>query len=61
MPCPPSDGFDFNQLYFLFMPQLMIIGFIFIVPSIVRGIVSEKETGIKASLYLFVKGELRRM
>ncbi|OXA45953.1 ATP-binding cassette sub-family A member 3 [Folsomia candida] len=58
MPCPPSDGFDFNQLYFLFMPQLMIIGFIFIVPSIVRGIVSEKETGIKASLYLF---ELMKM
>jgi hypothetical protein len=38
---------DFTQFYFILLPQLLVIGFIFIVPSTIRNVVSEKESGIK--------------
>jgi hypothetical protein len=48
MPYPPySAVFDFKQFYFIMLPQFLVLGFIFIVPSIIRNVVSEKETGIK--------------
>ena len=47
-PYPPySAVFDFKQVYFIMLPQFLVLGFIFIVPSIIRNVVSEKETGIK--------------
>lgn len=42
---------NFNQVYFIILPQFLVLGFIFIVPSIIRNIVSEKETGIKVYKY----------
>jgi hypothetical protein len=46
-PHPSYGDFDFNQVYFILLPQFLVLGFIFIIPSTVRAIVSEKETGIK--------------
>ncbi|CAL8083288.1 unnamed protein product [Orchesella dallaii] len=52
-PYPPyTISFDFNMLYFILLPQLFVLGFIFMVPSIIRAVVSEKETGIRELLKL---------
>jgi len=34
-------------MYFLMLPMVLVLGFIFIVPSVMRGVVNERETGIK--------------
>lgn len=45
-PYPPYfKAESFSNFYFIIFPQLFIIGFIFIVPSIVRNVVSERESG----------------
>ncbi|ODM97301.1 ATP-binding cassette sub-family A member 3 [Orchesella cincta] len=58
-PYPPyTISFDFNMLYFILLPQLFVLGFIFMVPSIIRSVVSEKETGIRTfcSYLIFIAG-----
>ena len=49
MPYPKYPTADLNQIYQFIMPQFIVQGFIFMVPSIVRAVVAEKETGIKVS------------
>lgn len=48
-PYPPYDTTKFNTIFFIPMPAVIVLGFIFIVPSIMRNVVSERHTGIKAS------------
>lgn len=48
-PYPPYDTTKFNTIFFIPMPAIIVLGFMFIVPSIMRNVVSERQTGIKAS------------
>ncbi|ODM99022.1 ATP-binding cassette sub-family A member 3 [Orchesella cincta] len=52
-PYPPYQATrNFDEIYFDYLPIVIIYGFIFMVPSIMRGVVSEKETGIRELLKL---------
>lgn len=47
-PYPPHDfSANFSDIYFIVLPMIVVLGFIFIVPSVIRGVVNERETGIK--------------
>ncbi|CAL8112749.1 unnamed protein product [Orchesella dallaii] len=51
-PYPPYKSWDIDSLYYIFLPQFIVLGFVFVVPTIVSGVVSEKETGIKELMKL---------
>ncbi|ODM92121.1 ATP-binding cassette sub-family A member 3 [Orchesella cincta] len=46
-PYPPYESTDIDDLYYIFLPQFIVLGFVFVIPLVVNGVVSEKETGIK--------------
>ncbi len=51
MPYPSYKGYrdnpDVKEVYLFLIPIFLVLGFIFIVPAVMRNVISEKESGIK--------------
>jgi hypothetical protein len=56
MPYPPYSAYvesrELKRIYFFLIPIFFVLGFIFIVPAVIRNVISEKESGIKVRLFL---------